>query len=287
MVVVLAAHRRAGAEVLPEPLVRAVVAVAQRAHDLGELGDVAVLVQRVAGVAGEPTEEVGTQHRRDEGTEAAARLAGDAAVLWRRQRAVARVDERDDLVAQIAVVAAGRRRVDELRAAVRRPGVDVDDDARRDLAGGDLLVGDLGIRLAERRAVAPHRQHPGVALEHVHRRVAGVGAVVPGRDVHPQRALVRVAERVVAQQLAVDQQLVDASGERVAPRQHGPDGSDRTPTDSPPSECGGPSRRRAPSTRARCQHSGGLRRVIGVDADVAGGEVAAPDRARLARRCRG
>jgi hypothetical protein len=46
-------------------------------------------------------------------------------------RPVAGVDERDDLLAQVLVVAPRSRRVDELRAAVRRPAVDEDDERRR------------------------------------------------------------------------------------------------------------------------------------------------------------
>ncbi len=46
-------------------------------------------------------------------------------------RAELTVDPRHDLVAQVRVVLAGARRVDELAAAEARPAVDHHDDARR------------------------------------------------------------------------------------------------------------------------------------------------------------
>src|SRR5207302_4322987 len=44
--------------------------------------------------------------------------------------------------------------------------------------------------------------------------------VVPRRQVHEQRPLVRVTERVTAQQLAADDLLVDAAGQIRGPGQH-------------------------------------------------------------------
>jgi hypothetical protein len=53
---------------------------------------------------------------------------------------------------------------------------------------------------------------PGVALDDVHRRVpAARFGVVARRQIDEHRALVRVAERVAAQQFAVDDLLVDTA----------------------------------------------------------------------------
>ncbi len=117
--------------------------VAERAGHLGEPLDVRRLVQRVARVAGEAAEEVGAEHGCDHRAEAAARLAGDAAVLGRGQAAVVRVDEGDDLVAEVRVVAAGAGGVDELAAAVGGPRVDEHDEARRSPAGREELIDGL------------------------------------------------------------------------------------------------------------------------------------------------
>jgi len=54
-----------------------------------------------------------------------------------------RVHPGNDLVAEVGVVAAGARRVDELAATVGGPGVDVDDDGRRVRAVGEHPVGGL------------------------------------------------------------------------------------------------------------------------------------------------
>src|SRR5205823_2338233 len=74
----------------------------------------------------------------------------------------------------------------------------------------------------ERGAVPPHVQLPGESLDGVDRGVpAPRVVVVPGRDVHPQRPVGRVAERVVLERLPVDRVLLDASGELDAPGFHG------------------------------------------------------------------
>ena len=72
--VALLRERRPRAEVLPEALERAFVLVAERARGAGELGQVARLEERVAGVRRQPAEEVGPEHRRDHRAVAAARL---------------------------------------------------------------------------------------------------------------------------------------------------------------------------------------------------------------------
>ena len=190
-------RRRAGAELLEEALDRAAVGVAQPARRDAEERPDRDLEEPAAGVAREAVEEVGSEHRRHGRAVAAARLAGDAAEAV---RLVALVDERDDLVAEVGVVAAAAGRVDELRAADRRPGVD-EDDARVDVG----VVEQLEEGRPEGGAVAPHVELAGEALEDVDRRPAGVGR----RRVDPERPLVRVAERVAAQRLAREHVLVE------------------------------------------------------------------------------
>ena len=81
-----------------------------------------------------------------------------------------RVDERDDLVAEIRVVVADTGRVEELRAAVRRPRVDEDDERGRAAVVGEERVDELEHVRTERRAVAPHVELAGVPLDQVDRR---------------------------------------------------------------------------------------------------------------------
>ena len=144
--------------------------VAQPAGDGGELGQVAVLEQRVARVGGERAEHVGAQHRHHHRPVAARGLAGHPAVLAAGHGRVALVDERDDLVAQVVQVAAGARRVQELGAAQRGPGVDEHDDRVRAVPGGEHRVEPLDVGGLERGAPDPHVELAGVALEDVDRR---------------------------------------------------------------------------------------------------------------------
>ena len=142
--------------------------VAQRARRRREVARVADLEQRVAGMRREAAEQVGAQQRRDHRAVAAGRLALDAAVPGARAACgKLRVDVRDELVAEIGVVVADRRRVEELRAADRGERVDEHDDRlgreRRDRSG---------IRRAPRLDVEPGVRHPRHALDHVDRRVA-------------------------------------------------------------------------------------------------------------------
>src|SRR5207253_11098078 len=101
----------------------------QRTSGLTEVRQVAELEERIARVCRQCAEEVGPQHRRDHRAVAATRLARDAAVRRVVERLVARIHERDYLLAEIRVVIADARRVEELRAAVRGPRV-VEDDPR-------------------------------------------------------------------------------------------------------------------------------------------------------------
>ena len=116
-IVGLLRERRPGAEVLPEAIEGAVVVVPESARRDTELGLVAGLEERIAGMGREAAEEIGPQHRRHHRSVAAARLARDPAVVTAGERAVARVHPRDDLFAEIGVVATCSGRVEELAAA--------------------------------------------------------------------------------------------------------------------------------------------------------------------------
>src|SRR5688572_5889008 len=179
-------RRRAGAELVEEALDRAAVGVAEPPRCEPEERPDRHLEEAAARVAREALEEVWSQHRRHRSALAAAGLADDAA---KAVRLVALVYERHDLAADVRVVAAAPRRVDELRAADRRPGVD-EDDACVDVR----VVEQLEERRPERGAVAPHLDLAGEALEDVDRGAARVRV----RRVHSEGPLVRVAERIAA-----------------------------------------------------------------------------------------
>src|SRR5207248_749267 len=115
----------------------------QGARNRSELGQVAQLEERVPGMRGQAAEEVRAQHRRHHRPVAAARLAHDAAVRGRVYGPVLGVHEGHHFRAQIAVIAAGARRVEELRTAVRGPAVDEDDHRRRAALVGEELVEQL------------------------------------------------------------------------------------------------------------------------------------------------
>lgn len=138
----------------------------------------------------EAAKEVGPQHRGDHGPETAARLPLDAPVPGIIEGPVAVVNERHDVVAQVAVVKARAGRVNELRTPVCGPGIDIDHQARRRLAAGEEFVGGLWEREPVGTAVRPHRYLACVALEHVYRRVPpGRLIVIARRHVNPQRAI--------------------------------------------------------------------------------------------------
>ena len=190
-------RRRAGAELVEETLDRPVVRVAEPPRREPEERPDRDLEQPASGMTREAGEEVGSQHRRDGRAVTAARLARDAADAV---RVVAGVHERDDLVADVGVVATAAVRVDELRATDGRERVE-EDDTRVDV----LTVEQLEEGRPERDAVPPHLERAGEALEHVDGRAARVAR----RRVDPERPLVRVAERVPAQRLALDHVLVE------------------------------------------------------------------------------
>ena len=161
---------------------------------------------------GEAAPEVGAEHRRHHRAVPAARLAGDRAVLALGERAVAAVDPGHDLVAEVRVVVAGPRRVEELAAAERRPGVDEDDERRRNRVVRRTARPRARRPTAGTRSGSPHVDLAGEALDQVDRRVRlGRVGVVGRRQVDPDRALVRVAERVALQRLADDRRFLEPS----------------------------------------------------------------------------
>jgi hypothetical protein len=119
-----------------------------------------------------------------------------------------RVDVREHLLAEVRAVAAGRGRVDELRAPDGRERVEEHDDRRH--AG---LVEELRKPLRERRDVEPGPGLPGQPLEQVDRGKPPLRLVlVRARSPHVERPHVWVAERVAAERLALDRELVPAAG---------------------------------------------------------------------------
>ncbi len=144
-----------------------------------------------------------------------------AAVVAVGDGPVGRVDPGDDLLTQVGVVLPGAGRVEALAAAVPRPRVDEHDDRRRYVAGREERIEQLRVGLPERRPVEPHPDVTGVPHRHVDRGVALVGVVVPGRQVDEHRPLVRITERVPAQQLALVRRLLEPAVEISGPRQHG------------------------------------------------------------------
>ena len=99
--------------------------------------------------------------------------------------------------------------------------VDPDHEAGRRLAAGEELVDQLGDGRAEGGPVAPHVELAGQPLDLVERRVAAVRlVVVAGRQVDPERPLVRVAERVAPQRLADDHVLLEAPLQGPGPWLH-------------------------------------------------------------------
>jgi hypothetical protein len=198
----------AGLEVSP-PGEDVAVVPAQVARGLEEVRQVLRLRQAVARVGGEGAEQVGAQHRGDHGAQSPARLPRDGAVVPIGQCPIATVHPGHDLLAQVRVVPPGADGVDVLAAAVGRPGVHERQDHRRSLAAGEDPVDQLGNRLAKRGSVAPRRERAAVSQQQVGHGIAAVRLVVAWRQVDPYGTARRVAERVVAQQRAVDELLVE------------------------------------------------------------------------------
>ena len=210
--VALLPERRPRPEVFPESFVRAVVVVPQRPRHQTELGEVGVLEQRVARMGRQAAPEVRTEHRRNHGSVPAARLAADRAVFGSGERAMAGIHPRHELVAEIGVVVAGPRRVEELAAAERRPRVDEDDDRRRNGGICKELVHELDDRWPERSPVSPHVDLSRQALDQVDRgvRIRRV-VLVSRREVDPDGTLVRVAEWIAPEGLTRDRRLLEPS----------------------------------------------------------------------------
>ena len=186
--------------------------VAERANRLRKRLRIGRLEERVASVGRQPAEQVRTQHGRDHRAVSPTRLAGDAAMTRLGQRAIAGVDPGDDLVAKVRVVFARAGRVDVLAATDRGPGVDVDEDAGRRAAGGELGVRQLGKVLPHGWPIPPHVDLAGQAHDHVDARIAALRIrVIPGRQVDPERPAIGIAERVALEHLALEEMLVVAS----------------------------------------------------------------------------
>src|SRR5207244_13317341 len=131
-------------EVLRELVEGAVVVVAERANRLRKRLRIGHLEERVASVGRQPAKQVRPQHGRDHRAVSPTRLTGDAAMTRLGQRAIAGVDPGDDLVTEVRVVFARAGRIDVLTATDGGPGVDVDEDAGRRAAGGELGARPLG-----------------------------------------------------------------------------------------------------------------------------------------------
>jgi hypothetical protein len=115
------------------------------------------------------------------------------------------VDPRHDIVAEVRLVPAGGRRVQELAATIRCPAVSEDHDRWWHVAAVEQRIDQLLVRLAKRRPVQPHAGMSAVSGRYVDHRVPPAAVVaVSGRQVHQQRPLMRIAERVVPQQHTVD-----------------------------------------------------------------------------------
>ena len=174
-------------------------------------------------MGGQRPEQVRPQHRRDHGAETTRRLAGDAAQLPVGNCAVMLVHPRHHLLAQVRVVLASPRRVDELRTAVACPRVDVNHHAPGCAALGEHGVGRFQKSLLERRVVGPHGHVARIALEHVNGGVPDIwGGVVARRHVHPNGPYMWVRQRVVNQQLGGDGAPVKTAGKFSVPWQHRP-----------------------------------------------------------------
>ena len=177
---------------------------------------------------GEAAEEVRPQHRRHHRAVAAARFAGDAAVR-RRLRAFGSARRPRGRSRRRGRCGSGPC------PASRGTGVPPRTSRRRSrpetrgrrLAGGEELVHQLRRVLAEGRAIAPHVELSGQALDQVDRGVAVLGlVVVAGRRVDPERSHVWIAERVPFKRLTLERVLFEAAGEVDRPGQHAPDATE-------------------------------------------------------------
>src|SRR4029077_4363435 len=133
---------------------------------------------------------------------AARGLAEAAAVLARGEGAELAVDERDDLAREVVGVVADRGRVDVLVAAERGEAVGKHDDDRAHLPFMDEPRGTLGDVVAERLPADVREAGAGEADQVVeHRKSSLAGMVVFGGQPDRELAHVRIAQRVVLQDL--------------------------------------------------------------------------------------
>src|SRR5207245_11048125 len=96
-----------------------------------------------------------------------------------------------------------------LAPADRGPAVDIYKDAGRCAAGGELGVGQLGKVAANRVPVPPHDDLAGQPLDDVDAGIAALRpGIIAGRQVNPERSLVRVMQRVGFEQLALEEMFV-------------------------------------------------------------------------------
>ena len=183
-------ERGARAEVGPEFFEAAAVVVAERAHGVAEAS------ARSRGRTSRRRRAWPSRRRRRGASSARPSRRSrrsicpvERAVITRRLRAVFRVDERDDVVAQIRHVLPGAGRVDVLAAAERRPCVDHHDEARWHvvLFENSSSTSSNHVR-PKRRAIAPHVDLAGETLNQIDGRkpLRGI-ALVRRRAIHPER----------------------------------------------------------------------------------------------------
>jgi hypothetical protein len=174
-----------------------------------KVGHVTQLEARVSRVIRQRAEHVGPAHAEHDRAVAAGRLA-EHAPRAARDRRVLRVDERDDLVDQVVLVAAGARAVDVLVAADAREAIRRRDDHRRARPARDQSIEPAIQRLAQRIDVEQMAARPREAHDREQRRIASLRIVI-GRHVDDQLAVDRIAERIAGE---------DTAGQPMAMNRH-------------------------------------------------------------------
>src|SRR5579883_2902118 len=96
------------------------------------------------------TPEVRTQHGGDHRAVAAARLAHNTTVLPLWQRTIVSIDPGHDLIAQVAMIAAGSGRIHKLAPTVRGPTIHPDHNTRRHIVAHEELINQFWKCLAKR-----------------------------------------------------------------------------------------------------------------------------------------
>src|SRR5262249_31165166 len=158
-----------------------VVVLRHRLYDLRDISKVAMLEGAVAGVVGEGVEDVGIERGKGERADAAAGAADAAA---QSARAIARVNERDELLHDVVLIAADGARVDVLAAAEAGYAVREDEDDAGHPASDEVIEVRVEAGVAE-TAVQVHDAAAGEAHEAEDYRIAPTGRLlVAGREVH-------------------------------------------------------------------------------------------------------